>query len=83
MKSRQIFVACGVLLAIQLGVLGSLVRDSIRSGPRAPAMRAQTALLDRVGYHQGAPERKTPGKAPQLRANPGESFDIKKTDIGN
>lgn len=77
MKSRQIFAVCGVALAIQLGVLGSLVRKQNQVSMQARAPSSERVLLDKVEVSQGAPERKPPGEVPQMRANPGDSNDIK------
>ncbi len=77
MKSRQIFAVCGVALAIQLGVLGSLVRNQNQMSMQARAPGPSRLLLDKVEVSQGAPERKPPGEVPQKRANPGDSNDIK------
>lgn len=76
MKSRQIFAVCGVVLAIQLGVMSSLVRNRNKVRTQAQTLNPEQAVLDKVEVRQGAPERKPPGDDPQKRANPGDSFDI-------
>jgi hypothetical protein len=77
MKSRQIFVACGVFLAMQIGLLSSLLRNRNQPGTQTQVKIQDRALFDKLEVHQGAPKRETPGEVTQMRTNPGESNDIR------